>query len=208
MCAQVAVLLAGSIATFLYMMGTEIVHSIRHARRIHMAKAISRLRRKSMVAEPVADTVKHLEGFGGGADVMNSDARAPRRRSVFSLSYVDVVGGDGGGGAGGGDGGSGGGGTEDSEPSGKAVWSLAAPPTSPLTTRWNVNPMSAPKFERQASTRSVVRGRLAAPVSDSAPPPPPPRPGPGPQRDNRQIRVRKMGSRLPLPPPDDPTPTV
>ncbi len=47
---QVAILLVGSVASFVYMMALEIFNSIKHAHKVHVMKTISKGRRRSTAA--------------------------------------------------------------------------------------------------------------------------------------------------------------
>lgn len=69
---QVVILVVSSVFLFAYMMTTEIVKSISHARRIHAAKKVTRARRLSEVAATIASP---------------TTAAAPRRLSLT----VDAV---------------------------------------------------------------------------------------------------------------------
>jgi hypothetical protein len=83
----------GSVGCFAYMMTYEIWQSVRHARRIHFAKTLVKVRRKSLVDEVLPGGVvvdkSRLIGLGGGEDPSSSDSAKPaRRRSLFGFAYV------------------------------------------------------------------------------------------------------------------------
>ena len=80
-------------ACFAYMMAYEILKSVQHARRIHFAKTLVKVRRQSLAdgVPPTGAVVvdkTRLIGLGGGGDVASSDSKPARRRSFFELAYV------------------------------------------------------------------------------------------------------------------------
>jgi hypothetical protein len=85
---QVAALLVGSVACFAYMMAYEILKSVQHARRIHFAKTLVKIRRKSLADEVLPGDVlvdkSRLVGLGGGGEPVPST----RRKSLLGLAFV------------------------------------------------------------------------------------------------------------------------